>query len=196
MPMEVEIKAWVDDPAALEQCLARIGTWRGEFWNEDVYFSLRDAPADEVYERFRLRRSNGQAIVTFKQRQLVGNVEVNQETEFRVDDAHAFFMLADHLGYVPSIIKRKHSRVYGVDGVRVELNEVAHLGHFVEIEVVCEPAQVDDARGRVTDLLGRLGIGIDKVERQRYNALIRQAYPVRYDFLAHNRQHPFQIYDL
>lgn len=194
MTTEVEIKAWVDDPAALEARVAASGEWLGERHLDDVYFVPRGEPPTDPHERFRLRRSGERAVVTFKQRQMIGDVEVNQETEFAVDDAHAFFKLADHLGFVPSIIKRKHSRVYRIDGIRVELNQVERLGHFIEIEILCAPDEVDTARARVVDLLVRLGIPPEKIEPQRYNALLRQAHPARYQFVADDPEHPFRSY--
>ncbi|MFQ5611305.1 MAG: class IV adenylate cyclase [Anaerolineae bacterium] len=196
MSIEVEIKAWVDDPAALEARLASIGEWQGESIKEDVYFAPRSSSQTGADERFRLRRSNGKAVVTFKQRRMVGNVEVNDETEFAVDDAHAFYKLASHLGCVPYMIKRKHSRLYRVGQVRVELNRVERLGHFVEVEILCGPDEVDAARARVTEMLARLEVPPEKIEPQRYNDLLHQVYPARYEFVADDPQNPFRVYPL
>jgi predicted adenylyl cyclase CyaB len=137
-------------------------------------------PAD----RFRLRWEEGQAVVTFKQPVEAGGVEVNREVEFGVDDAHTFFQFADRFGFEPFVVKRKQSRIYQIERARVELNQVEHLGHFVEIEILCDDeAFVPAARTEVARLFTRLGLTAADLEPRRYIELIQAAYPVRYRFV-------------
>ncbi len=184
MAFEVELKARPNQPEEIEARAAQLGSFEGETFKEDIYFRRRGDTATVPADRFRLRREEGQAVVTFKQLVEAGGVEVNREIEFGVDDAHAFFQFADCFGFEPFVVKRKQSRVYRIEQARVELNQVEHLGHFVEIEILCdEEAFVPVARTEVARLFTRLGLTTADLEPRRYIELIQAAHPVRYRFV-------------
>ncbi len=184
MAFEVEIKGWLRQPAEIEARAAQLGVFAGETLKEDIYFRRRGETSTLPAERFRLRREAGTSVVTFKRLVEASGVEVNQEIEFTVDDPHAFFQFADRFGFEPFVVKRKKSRVYRVERARVELNEVEHLGHFVEIEILAdEEAFVPIARTEVARLFTRLGLAPTDLEPRRYIELIQQAYPVTYRFV-------------
>lgn len=184
MPFEVEIKAKLNDPHATEARAAEIGVFEKEVGKEDVYFRRRGETDPVPIPRYRLRREGDQAIVTFKDRRVDRGVEINDEVEFQVDSPFAFYQFADYLGFEPFVVKRKRSRVYRVGAARVELNEVEHLGHFAEIEMLCDDqATVLIARTQVARLLHRLGLPPDSPEPRSYILLIQEAYPVRYRFI-------------
>ncbi|HMQ53823.1 MAG TPA: class IV adenylate cyclase [Anaerolineae bacterium] len=181
---EVEIKARLSDPQATEARAAELGVFEKEVGKEDVYFRRRGETDPVPIPRYRLRREADQAIVTFKDRQVNGGVEINDEVEFQVDSPYAFYKFADYLGFEPFVVKRKRSRVYRIGAVRVELNEVEHLGHFVEIEMLCDDrATVLIARTQVARLLNQLGLPPDSPEPRSYIFMIQEAYPVRYRFI-------------
>ena len=184
MAYEVEAKAWLADPVETEKRAAELGIFEKETFKEDVYFRRRGDASSTPAERYRLRREGQRAIVTFKQRTLTGGVEVNEETEFEVDQAHAFFRFADRFGFEPFVVKRKKSRVYRVGRAHIELNEVEHLGHFVEIEILCDDsASLLVARTEVARLLNQLGLPAESLESRLYIDLIQEAYPARYRFI-------------
>lgn len=188
MTFEVELKARLTNPAEIEAKAAQLGAFEKETYKEDIYFRRRDEASMVPRDRYRLRREAGRAVVTFKQKISTGGMEVNQETEFEVDDAHAFFQFADRFGFEPFVVKRKTSRVYRVGRVRIELNEVEHLGHFAEIELMCsEQDQVPIARLEVARLLKRLGLTDDDLEPRYYIQMIQEAYPARYQFVDDRR---------
>ncbi|HXV99143.1 MAG TPA: class IV adenylate cyclase, partial [Anaerolineae bacterium] len=138
MAFEVELKARLNQLEVTEARAAKLGVLKGETLKEDIYFRRRGDTAVVPADRYRLRREQGRAIVTFKELVQAGGVEVNDEIEFGVDDAHAFFQFADRFGFEPFVVKRKKSRVYRVERANVELNEVEHLGNFLEIEILCD----------------------------------------------------------
>jgi adenylate cyclase class 2 len=184
MTFEVELKARLADPAAVEVRAAELGEFTKETHKEDAYFRRRGDTSSYPAERFRLRREEGTAVVTFKQPVKAGGVEVNEEVEFEVDDAHAFFRFAGRFGFEPFVIKRKQARIYRIGRAHVELNEVEHLGHFVEIEILCETEdEVPVARIELARLLNELDLTAADLERRPYIVMIQEAHPVQYRFV-------------
>ncbi|MFN8457256.1 MAG: class IV adenylate cyclase [Anaerolineae bacterium] len=184
MAFEVEVKARLNQPEVTEAAAAELGTLLGESFKEDIYFRRQGRNEAVPADRFRLRREGGQAVVTFKNLVEAEGVEVNQEIEFGVDDAHAFFQFADRFGFEPFVAKRKQSRVYRIERARVEFNGVEHLGHFIEIEILCDDeALVPVARTEVARLFTRLGLTPADLEPRRYIQLLQEAHPVRYRFV-------------
>lgn len=184
MTFEVELKARLADPATVEAGAAELGEFVKETRKEDVYFRRRGDASSYPADRFRLRREQGTAVVTFKQPVQTGEAEVNEEVEFEVDDARAFFRFVDRFGFEPFVVKRKRARIYRVGRAHVELNEVEHLGHFVEIEILCQAEEeAPVARIELARLLNRLGLEAADLERRPYILMIQEAHPVRYRFV-------------
>ncbi len=184
MTFEVELKARLHHPAAVEAKAAQLGALKKETFKEDVYFRRAGVTAPVPKDRFRLRREAGQAVVTFKEKVVADGAEVNRETEFSVDNEFAFFQFAHRFGFEPFVVKRKKSRVYQVGRVAVELNEVEHLGHFIEIEILVEQeAETPFARTEIARMFTRLGLQPEDLEPRFYVQMLQQAYPAQYRFV-------------
>ena len=108
MTFEVELKARLRNPAEIEAKAAELGVFKQETFKEDVYFRRQGDTSLVPVERYRLRREGEHSVVTFKQMVTAGGVEVNDETEFEVDNAHAFFQFAHRFGFEPFVVKRKN----------------------------------------------------------------------------------------
>lgn len=193
MRMEVEIKAWVDDPAALRALLAGRYPHGGSFVKEDVYYRL---PAAETHGagspraieaaqpssgssaiEFRLRVEEHESFVTAKRKTVVDGVEINEEIEFTVSEARAFEQFAGYLGAAVFARKRKVGDRYRAGEATIELAHVDRLGDFVEIERLIEeagPAEIDAANRDVRSLLKEIGIGEDKIEPRYYIDMLAQ----------------------
>lgn len=184
MTYEIELKARLTNPEKVTQQAAKIGSFKGETFKEDVYFRRQGVTQSSPDDRYRLRRETHRAVVTFKQKIQVEGVEVNDEVEFEVDEPHAFYCFADRFGFEPFVVKRKQSRVYQVGRANVELNKVEHVGHFAEIEILCDhEADIAAATLEVQQVLVRLGLKPHDLEPRRYIDLIQEAHPVRYRFV-------------
>ncbi len=184
MTFEVELKARLSNPAEIEAQAKQLGVFEKETFKEDIYFRRKGDNSAVPADRYRLRREAKQYIVTFKQMISAGEMEVNEETEFEVDDAHAFFQFADHFGFEPFVVKRKKSRVYKIGRAHIELNEVEYLGHFVEIEILCEnESGLFIARTEIARLLNQLGLSAENLESRPYIQLIQDNHPVQYSFI-------------
>ena len=184
MTFEVELKARLRRPAETEARAAELGVFEKETFKEDIYFRRQGDTRLIPTERYRLRRESGRAVVTFKEKISTEGVEVHEENEFEVDQAHIFFRFAKRFGFEPFVVKRKKSRVYRIGRAHAEFNEVEHLGHFIEIEILCEAeADLMIARTEVARLLNNLGLSAEDLEPRYYIDLLQEAYPRRYRFV-------------
>ncbi|GAB4428113.1 MAG: hypothetical protein Kow0031_08260 [Anaerolineae bacterium] len=185
MTFEVELKARLRHPAVVEAKAAELGVLIKETFKEDVYFRRAGDTAVVPRDRYRLRREAGQAVVTFKEKVVAADgAEVNREVEFTVDNDFAFFQFAHRFGFEPFVVKRKKSRVYRVGRASVELNEVEHLGHFTEIEILVEKeSETPFARTELARLFTRLGLQPEELEPRFYVQMLQEAYPAQYRFV-------------
>ena len=175
MAIEVELKAWVDEPQALARLLETRFRFAGSYLKEDRYYRIQSDAGKPAVE-FRLRREGEGWIVTSKEKAIQDGVEVNREHEFGVSDGDSFDRFARHIGAKLFITKAKRGKRFrdeslGSEGVTIELSEVEGLGWFVEIECLVDPDRAEEvpkARERVRGLLATLGVGERLVEPRYY----------------------------
>ncbi|MDR2052491.1 MAG: class IV adenylate cyclase [Treponema sp.] len=188
MAIEIELKAWVDDPGAVKEKLGKLALYNGEFLKEDTYWKRKNpeiGPETLPLSGIRIRKESGRdaegnvhsvIAVTYKSKETREGLEVNCEREFSISDAEVFEELLGHLGLKPVISKRKSGFSWNYNGITAELAEVAGLGWFAELEILAGdggPETVRIARQRLLDLLTKLGIGEDKIEPRYYTEMLR-----------------------
>jgi adenylate cyclase class 2 len=189
MAIEIELKAWADEPGQTGETLSRIARYAGEFLKEDTYWYA--PPGGILPSGLRVRHESwppalrdGETgdLVTFKTKEVRDGIEVNRETEFRVSGRAAFEELLGLLGLEPGAAKRKrgarweHPAPPGEAPVTAELAEVEGLGWFLELEILAAddaPETVQAARKRLFALLKEAGIAEDRVEPRYYTEMLR-----------------------
>ncbi len=72
--------------------------------------------------------------VTYKGPQAPGRLKSREEIEFATDDPAAAAGLLERIGYHPVIVFQKRRESWRLGTCLIELDEVVHLGLFVEIE--------------------------------------------------------------
>ncbi|MBW2261121.1 MAG: CYTH domain-containing protein [Deltaproteobacteria bacterium] len=179
--LEVERKARVEDPGSIEGKLEGLGSFSGEVVKEDRYYLMGwepggpiDFAADPI---FRVRTARGRAVLGWKSRTFTGTTEVNEEREIELGaPAGAIEWLEDYLGLVPFVVKHKRTRLFVLDAglapARVEINHVESLGHFVEVEVLCEPSEKQEAVRLIDEVFALLEIPDEAVETRYYIDLL------------------------
>ncbi|NJE31154.1 class IV adenylate cyclase [Thermococcus sp. 18S1] len=166
--MEIEVKFRID----FNQARAAIESLGADFvreeLQEDLYFSLHP------HELLRVRRiSNlGRSFLTYKRIADPGRNEEFDEIEVEVSDFDGIVEILKRLGFREDIWIRKRRLVYQLDGVTFELNEVEGLGAFLDIEVISD--NVEEAKRRIWEIAGRLGLTEEDVEPRLYQELIRE----------------------
>ncbi len=175
MSYEIEVKAWVSDPAALEEQLEGRGTFVRHFEKNDVYFEGQATYGDQPIT-VRIREDGEESLCTFKERQTVDGVEHNREWEFSIGDPLALETLLLRLGLPEFVRKRKTGVAYRLDDLLVELSEVEGLGHFVEVEILVESSAGEEmqsrSKQRVREALTSLGIPDSAIESKPYTKLL------------------------
>jgi len=165
---EVEIKLRVENAAALKQKLARLRAKRvGRVHEENVLFDTKDGSLRRGGSLLRLRRNDGEAILTLKSPvpgQRGSRFKVRREVEFAVD-AGAMEAMLRGAGFETGFRYEKYRTSYRVPGagaVVVELDETP-IGCFVELEGA--PRAID-----------RLARRLDFLPRDYITANYRQLY--------------------
>lgn len=181
--LEVELKAWADLDAARARLEALGKKPTKESVKEDVYFCGAECDpraVDPFRDRVvRLRLDGDKTLVTAKKKEIEHGVEASEEIEFGADSPDAVRALLAYLGYRPFLRKRKASRVWKWrDGLLVELNRIAGLGDFIEVETLlpdgATDAQLQTARGEVRSVLTALGVSDERIEARPYMVLLRE----------------------
>jgi adenylate cyclase class 2 len=131
--------------------------------------------------KVRIREEDGKTVVTYKRKELQGDIEVNDEREFAIDDRAAFEALIADLGFAPDIAKEKTTKCFeyrAPDGtvVNVELSLVGALGWFIELEILAEEpseAQTASAQRTLRATLALAGIGESAIEPRYYTDMLK-----------------------
>ena len=193
---EIELKARVEDRAALARVLSGFARYGGRVVRDDEYFA--PAKGDKRTLRIRTeRRSPGTAqesaccLLTYKRKTLrtdasgIGT-EVNDEYECTVSSPDTLTAWLSDLGFACVLRKHKDVEDWTLElpagkvlpvplTATFELCSVPPLGDFLEIEIL-SPAQdnasVEKVRAALADLLARAGIPGDCIENRSYRELL------------------------
>ena len=176
--LEIELKARVDAPQALEARLDSLYARSGNVDKRDEYWTVPVAGSPMPFPGFRLRiRSEpGSTTVTFKEKAYDGQVEVNREVEFGILDPEAFGLFLKKMSARPLYRKRKTGSLWkGPEGIMVELVRVEGLGDFLEAERLvdeAEPYDLDEIKTSLKALIEGLGVDESAVEPRPYSQLL------------------------
>ncbi len=139
MPVEIEVKFRLADPAGLRARLERIATPEGPVVFEvnrlfdDAARTLRDTGCG-----LRIREAHVGALVTgiltYKGPRQPGPLKVREELETTVGDPDTVARILGRLGYTQRIVYEKRRETWQVRDCEVVLDEVPQLGWFAEIE--------------------------------------------------------------
>jgi len=179
MSYEVEQKFPVDDFRAIEQALRSLGVEIGRAEEEvDRYFNHPAHDFRESDEALRIRRKGTANRITYKGPRVDQTTKTRREIELPLPDGddvpRQWQGLLETLGFSPFNEVRKRRRKVQIDwqgrAVVGTLDEVDGLGTFVELELIAEEADLDDARACIASLAERLEL--HQSERRSYLRLL------------------------
>ncbi len=163
MPVNIEIKARVEDFARLQQIAQQVSdTPCQDIPQEDTFFNCKTG-------RLKLRelQPDYAQLVYYQREDHRGPKHSHYQIFETTDPAGIKTILSDAYGVRGVIKKMRH--LYLVGQTRIHLDEVEGLGNFVELEVVLRPGQTDtEGQAIAEELMSRLGI--------RHSDLIEGAY--------------------
>ena len=141
MPLEIEAKMKV---GSFEPVLAALAEHQakplGEYVETDAFFDTADRALLAADRGLRLRLAVGadgkkiDALLTYKGPVGHGAIKKREEIQTSVGDAQVMGKLLEQLGFKQWLKYQKRRRSWMLDLCRVELDEIPHLGKFVEIE--------------------------------------------------------------
>jgi len=141
MAVEIEAKMKVSDLEAVRVRLREHGAERaGAHFEVNEFFDTEDRTLLAADKGLRLRRSRDKAtgeekfVITFKGPRQHGPLKSRAEAEVTVGSFDDAQRLLHALGYVTILVFEKRRESWELAGCKVELDELPHLGTFVEIE--------------------------------------------------------------
>lgn len=152
MAHNVEIKAYLEEPEALEARLERLADSEPILLQqEDVFFYSRNG-------RLKLRKSGDRAELIYYERADAPEPTESQYLKTSIaDGATLEAMLSVALDVRGTV--RKQRRLYRIGQTRVHLDEVEGLGSFVELEVELGAAQPpSEGRAIANELMEKIGV--------------------------------------
>ncbi len=178
--IEVEQKFPLASTEALHRALA---PWQVRFSEPELqvdrYFNHPARDFAQTDEAFRIRSIGEQNFVTYKGPKLDAETKTRWEIEIAVasgaDEAERFAQLLLALGFREAGTVKKHRRhaqlAWQGTTVDLMLDQVAGLGEFLELEIVCDKSGVSQARDCLQSLASELPL--QGSERRSYLELLR-----------------------
>jgi adenylate cyclase class 2 len=179
MQYEVEQKHRVEDVTAIvDRILQRGVSLQAPITQTDHYFAHPARDFATTDEALRIRNVGESAFVTYKGPKLDTATKIRRELELplhRDDDGGAKFAeLLAALGFRPVATVRKQRRQFHIDfkGHLVEgaLDDVKHVGSFVELELAAGDENLESAKRVIRELAEALCLGPS--ERRSYLELL------------------------
>ncbi len=141
MAVEIEAKMKVDSFDAIRAKLAEVGAVRkGEAMETNIFFDTDDRSLLAADKGLRLRTTqplpDGPAkhTITFKGPRQHGPLKSRDETELGATDAKDAIALLEVLGFNKVLSFEKKRQTWKLADCLVELDELPHLGLYVEVE--------------------------------------------------------------
>jgi len=181
--LEVETKVRIKNVPALRKKIKNIARFVKKETRGDDYFALRRKFRRHGYPKkaFRIRKKPDKYEINFKKwlkKYWDKDVIVKQEFEFSIKDkTHVDNLLAlfKDLGFVQWVKKRKTSESYlhkKDKRIIIEINKVAHLGYFMEIEYLAQPHEMQKAKRKIRAVLKELEIKPEQIDNTGYTRML------------------------
>jgi len=139
--LEIEAKMKIESTDEVARRVRDLGgQFVGEYFESNTFFDTDDRALLAKDQGLRLRVARDmktgeeRCLLTHKGPHLLGPLKTRQETELVVGDPVKATELLEALGYARCLSFQKRRQSWKLRGCKVELDEVPHLGRFIEIE--------------------------------------------------------------
>ncbi|AWG43075.1 class IV adenylate cyclase [Candidatus Borreliella tachyglossi] len=166
--LEIESKAFI--PKNELRRILKLANKKFRFIKEEV---KNDTYYCDTKKTIRIRKFNTSGeIVTFKVKSLDGDIEVNKEIEFRVDDINNFILFLEEINFKILYKKLKKSLIYKKDTLNIEINEIDNLGFFLEVEkIIYDQSELNLAKTEIYEIMKEFQLN-NNIEKKSYYELI------------------------
>jgi adenylate cyclase class 2 len=154
--LEIETKIRIISPDTVKKRLHDLNIpCAGIEKQQDVYYTSPWHDFGHTDEALRLRHSGGEMILTYKGPRLhTHGFKAREELNVRVDSGENMEKILQYLGFIPVRIVKKRRERYEWAGAEISLDEVEHLGTFVEIEIKEGGGNAEERIERIKKELG------------------------------------------
>jgi adenylate cyclase class 2 len=141
---------------------------------EDLFFVSSYDPSFGVDKTLKLRRSSNGVQLIFKSKRATKDLKENLEMEVGIkrEDENDLLRLLRELGFRESVTVKKKRTSFRFDGYTVNVDDVAGLGSFLEVEVLVNENSVEKAYRRIASVLLALGLSHKKVVLKSYAEML------------------------
>ena len=123
----------------------------------------------------RIREQNGKSILNLKSKRRGEGIEFNHEIELPLKSASGFHSFLKKIGIGLHAKKEKKSEIYRADKMRIELNTIKRLGHFLEIEILANSQSgIPAAKKALLKVFRKLGFNSDDFEKKYYLEMLSE----------------------
>ncbi|MBO5159146.1 MAG: class IV adenylate cyclase [Lachnospiraceae bacterium] len=179
--VEVEVKIPVKNKKQVEEKLLELGFLKGDLLKEsDFYFdnACHELKEKDMALRIRscenLTTSTTEHFITYKGPKMDKISMTRKELETKIESAETGREILKSLGYteVPPVIKRRQE--LHKDQMNACLDQVEHLGDFLELEIVVQQeSEKENALNELISLLYELGYQAEDIIRTSYLSMLQ-----------------------
>ncbi len=141
MPTEIEAKIRCPDHPAMRAHLERAGAvYLKKVMETNIFFDRAHDPLLAGDKGLRLRINHNldddsqTFIITYKGPRRPGPLKTREEIELHVNDSQSAQAMLERLGFTPTLTFAKKRETWTLADCTVELDELPHLGTFLEVE--------------------------------------------------------------
>lgn len=176
---EVESKLRIIDYDKVKSNVKKIASFVDKKNKIDEYFALHIDGYPK--KAFRIRSDDKSFVVNFKKKMKElsdSQVVVKEEFEFSInslEEKDNFLSLCKDLGFKEWVNKKKVSETYSYNGdkrLHIELNKVARLGYWMEIEYLCDKNGVSKAKDLIKMVISLIGEGLGEIDNTGYTKML------------------------
>lgn len=179
---EVETKVAIpdDEVKSLREKIRKIAKFEKKGKKADDYFAIKFKKGYPK-KAFRIRATKDEYEVNFKKwitRFWTKEIVVKQEFEFKLrgkEEVSDLLELFKDLGFKEWVKKIKKNETYKYKKdkkVSIEINNVKHLGYFMEIEYLAKKSEVRKARNKILKVLEELQIPKNWIDNTGYTKML------------------------
>lgn len=184
--LEIEVKYPHDNIGSVRSLLIGLGAQCVEQREDaDHYYNAPDRDFAKTDEAFRIRRIGMKNLLTYKGPKIDAQTKTRLEIEVPAAEGEAIAgdlaRLVTALGYRSVAVVHKKREVFelqrGEFTLHICLDNVQSVGNFVEVEIVAEEKQLEEARSVLLKTADELGL--KQSERKSYLQMLLQLKPIQ-----------------
>ncbi|MCZ7357338.1 MAG: class IV adenylate cyclase [Candidatus Methanoperedens sp.] len=175
--IEVEVKAYVDDPKHLERSIIALGAAPiGIETQADTYYNAPYRDFGKTDEALRIRVKGSEYFLTYKGPKMDKISKTRKEFEVGIKGGHNMGEILTSLGFCPVATIVKKRKNYRLGEFFIALDEVRNLGNFIEIEISAMKSKNHEEKVEsIFRLLEKLNISRESTIRKSYLEMVLES---------------------